>query len=63
MLVLTRGINEKIIIGEGREIEITLVSINGQKARIGIVAPKDIPVDSEEVIDRKIAGGYQAAAG
>jgi carbon storage regulator len=47
MLVLSRKKNERIVIGEN--IVITIVEIRGDKIRIGIDAPKDIPVDREEV--------------
>lgn len=52
MLVLTRRKNERIHIGES--IVITVVEVRGDKVRIGIDAPKEIPVHREEV--------YQAIA-
>ncbi len=51
MLVLTRKINEVIIIGDG--IEIMLVDIRGDKVRIGITAPSDVPVNRAEVHQTK----------
>ncbi len=52
MLVLTRKKEEKIIIGDGITIiTITVVAINGDKVRIGIEAPKEIPVHRREVYD------------
>lgn len=50
MLVLSRKKNERIVIGEN--IVITIVEIRGDKLRIGIDAPKDIPVDRDEVRKR-----------
>ncbi|QDT84612.1 carbon storage regulator [Gimesia chilikensis] len=50
MLVLSRKKNERICIGEN--IVITIVEIRGDKIRIGIDAPKDIPVDRDEVRKR-----------
>jgi len=47
MLVLTRKSNQSIMIGD--EIEITVLSIMGEKVRIGIQAPRDIPVFRKEV--------------
>jgi carbon storage regulator len=47
MLVLTRKLGEKIIIGD--DIVVTLVRIQGDKARLGIEAPRNIPVHREEV--------------
>ena len=52
MLVLSRKKNEKILIGENQEIEITVVEIRGDKVRLGINAPKETPVHREEVANR-----------
>lgn len=47
MLVLSRKKNESIVINS--DIVITVVDIRGDKVRLGIVAPKDVPVHREEV--------------
>ena len=47
MLVLSRQINETIMIGDN--IEITVVDVRGDKVRLGIVAPKNITVHRKEV--------------
>ena len=47
MLVLTRKSNQSIMIGD--EIEISVLSVMGDKVRIGIQAPRDIPVFRKEV--------------
>jgi carbon storage regulator len=47
MLVLTRKSNQSIMIGD--EIEVTVLSIMGEKVRIGIQAPRSIPVFRKEV--------------
>jgi carbon storage regulator len=47
MLVLTRKRNESIVIGD--DIEVTVLSVVGEKVRIGIDAPRDIPVFRMEV--------------
>jgi carbon storage regulator len=47
MLVLTRKSNQSIMIGD--EIEITVLSIMGEKVRIGIEAPRAVPVFRKEV--------------
>jgi carbon storage regulator len=47
MLVLTRRKDESIIIGENTEV--LIVDIYGKKVRLGIIAPKSIPVHRKEV--------------
>ncbi len=47
MLVLSRKTGESIMIGD--DIEITLVSTEGSKVRIGIQAPADVPVHRKEI--------------
>lgn len=49
MLVLSRKKGEEIKIGDG--ITIVLVEIRGDKARIGIEAPRDVPVHRGEVYE------------
>jgi carbon storage regulator len=47
MLVLTRKVDESIIIGDN--IKITVVDIRGDQAKIGIEAPREISVHREEI--------------
>ena len=49
MLVLSRKTNESIVINNN--ITVTVVEIRGDKVRLGIVAPKEIPVHRQEVFD------------
>ncbi len=49
MLVLSRKKNESIVINN--DITITVVEIRGDKVRLGIVAPKEVPVHRQEVYD------------
>lgn len=49
MLVLSRQRNEKIVIG--RDISVAIVEIRGDKVRLGIEAPSDVPVHRQEVFD------------
>ena len=49
MLVLSRKSNESIVIDNN--ITVTVVEIRGDKVRLGIVAPKEIPVHRQEVFD------------
>lgn len=49
MLVLSRKKNQSIVINN--DITIVVVEIRGDKVRLGIDAPKDIPVNRQEVHD------------
>ena len=49
MLVLSRRKNESIMVGE--EVQIMIVGIHGDKIRVGITAPKSIPVHRREVYE------------
>lgn len=50
MLVLSRRRNEGIVIGQG--IVVTVVAINGNRVRLGIEAPPEVPVHREEIARR-----------
>src|SRR3954469_19638560 len=60
MLVLSRKLRESIVIGE--DIVITIVKLEGDQVRIGIAAPKAVPVHRREVYEA-IAAGRGAPAG
>jgi carbon storage regulator len=47
VLVLTRKSNQSIMIGD--EIEVSVLAIMGEKVRIGIEAPRSVPVFRKEV--------------
>lgn len=47
MLVLSRFRDETLMIGD--DVEITVVDIRGEKVRLGITAPREIPVHRKEV--------------
>ncbi len=49
MLVLSRKKNESIVINDN--IVVTVIEIGGNRVRLGIQAPTDIPVHRQEVID------------
>ncbi|NPA14926.1 MAG: carbon storage regulator CsrA [Deferribacteres bacterium] len=49
MLVLTRKIDESIIIGE--DIEIKVLAITGKSVKLGIIAPKELSVYRKEIYE------------
>jgi carbon storage regulator len=49
MLVLSRQKDESIMIGD--DVEVTIVDVRGDKVRLGITAPKHIPVHRKEVYE------------
>ena len=62
MLVLTRKSNQSIMIGD--DIEVSVLAIMGEKVRIGIQAPREVPVFRKEVYleiqDERIASANGA---
>lgn len=50
MLVLSRRVGEQVLIGEN--ISVTVVSVRGDKIRLGFTAPGDVPIHREEVYRR-----------
>jgi carbon storage regulator len=62
MLVLTRKSNQSIMIGD--DVEVSVLSVMGEKVRIGIQAPQEIPVFRKEIyleIHREDGTSNQAA--
>jgi carbon storage regulator len=60
MLVLTRKPNQSIMIGD--DIEVSVLSVVGEKVRIGIQAPHDIPVFRTEIyVEIQREGGQRAS--
>jgi carbon storage regulator len=58
MLVLTRKLGQSVMIGH--RVEVQVLSVAGEKVRLGITAPKDVSIFRNEVYDRiesEIAGG------
>lgn len=50
MLILTRRVGEVLMIGD--DIEVMVVGIKGNQARLGVKAPKDVSVHRQEIYQR-----------
>jgi carbon storage regulator len=50
MLILTRRIGEKLVIGD--DIMVTVLGVKGTQVRIGVDAPDDVAIHREEIYDR-----------
>ena len=59
MLVLTRKINESIMIGDS--IEVVVVEVHGEQVRLGIKAPREVAVHRREVYEAIQKENIQAA--
>ena len=59
MLVLTRKANQSIMIGDTNEVSV--LSVLGEKVRLGIQAPRDVPVFRKEVFLESQAQNLEAA--
>lgn len=60
MLVLSRKKGQSIMIGNN--IEISIIDIQGEQIRLGINAPRDIPIHRKEVFEEIIQENRQAAS-
>lgn len=49
MLVLSRKVDEEIVIG--KDIRVMVIEIRGDKVRLGIKAPKEVSVHRKEIYD------------
>jgi len=50
LLVLTRKLNQSIIIGD--DVEVIVIEVRGEQVRLGIKAPKSVAVHRKEVFDQ-----------
>ena len=50
MLILTRKANETLTVGN--DVTVTILGVKGNQVRIGVNAPKEVPVHREEVYNR-----------
>lgn len=60
MLILTRRVNERIMIGS--DVEVSIVDVRGDQVKVGIVAPRSVQVHRREVFDAMLAENRAAAA-
>jgi carbon storage regulator len=60
MLILTRRLDERIVIGE--DIEISVLEIHGDQVKLGVTAPRDVKVFRREVFDAIRAENRAAAS-
>jgi carbon storage regulator len=61
MLVLTRKPGQSIMIGDG--VEVQVLSVAGEKVRLGITAPRDVSIFRNEVYDRIESENEQRVGG
>lgn len=52
MLMLTRRVKEKILIGDHGEISVCILDINGNQVKVGISAPRQVAIAREEVYQK-----------
>ena len=58
MLILSRFVGQTIVIGENTSV--TVLGVTGDLVRIGVAAPREIPVDREEIFLRKQREHYES---
>lgn len=61
MLVLARKVGQSIVISDN--IELLVIEVRGDQVRLGIDAPKSIPVHRKELLEQIRAENLRAAAG
>ncbi|MDR1909609.1 MAG: carbon storage regulator CsrA, partial [Spirochaetaceae bacterium] len=59
MLILSRKINQKIMIGD--DISVSIIDIRGDQVRLGVSAPKDVKVFRQEIFDAILEENRAAA--
>jgi carbon storage regulator len=60
VLILTRRIGETLVIGN--DVKVTVLAVKGNQVRIGVDAPKEVPVHREEIYQRIQQEQSQVAA-
>jgi carbon storage regulator len=67
MLALTRVVNESVVIdlrqwGLGT-VEVLIISVRGDRVRVGVEAAREIPVDRKEIFDMKNGADHDGSGG
>jgi carbon storage regulator len=62
MLIVSRKVNEEVVIGREGNIVVKVISISRNVIRLGIEAPEDIPILRRELLDREPNKGEENAA-
>jgi carbon storage regulator len=57
MLILTRRVSERLMIGA--DVAVTVLGVKGNQVRIGVDAPKHVPVHREEIFERIEREGFR----
>lgn len=60
MLILTRRVGEKVMIGE--DVSVTVLRVKGNQVRLGVDAPKSVSVQREEIFNRMKSEGEERGA-
>ena len=55
MLVLSRKASQRIVLGAN--IELVVIAVNGNRVKLGVNAPSDVPIHREEVLRRIASQG------
>ena len=57
MLILTRRVDESLVIGDN--VTVTILGVKGNQVRIGVDAPRDVTVHREELAQKQDAREHQ----
>ena len=60
MLILTRRVGEKVMIGD--DVSVTVLRVKGNQVRLGVDAPKSVSVQREEIFNRMKSEGEEPGA-